>query len=60
MSLYTWGFIIIMALLFGGLSLIMLLVVKLDKWIDKRERLGRDNIYRAKRENSPQNTKATR
>lgn len=49
MDLYTLVFIIVTILLLIGLGLFTLLVMKIDKWVDKRERLGRDSIYKTKK-----------
>ncbi|MGK9475539.1 hypothetical protein [Melioribacter sp. OK-6-Me] len=51
MSLYTIIFILVTILIIGGLAIFGLLVVKLDKWIDKKERLGRESIYKEKQKN---------
>jgi len=50
MGIYTIGAILVLVLLFGGLGLVMLFIVKLDKRIDKRDRLGKDSIYKPKDE----------
>ena len=42
MDLYTLVFVIVTILLLIGLGLFTLLVMKIDKWVDKRERLGRN------------------
>ena len=49
MDFYTLVFIIVTILLLIGLGLFTLLVMKIDKWVDKKERLGRDNIYKEKK-----------
>jgi anionic cell wall polymer biosynthesis LytR-Cps2A-Psr (LCP) family protein len=46
MSLYTIVFIIVTILVISGLALFGILISKLDKWIDKKERLGRESIYK--------------
>lgn len=46
MSLYTIVFIIVAILILIGLSLFGLLINKIDKWIDKRERLGAQSIFK--------------
>jgi hypothetical protein len=46
MSLYTIVFILVTILLLCGLAIFGWLIYKLDKWIDKRERLGREGIYK--------------
>lgn len=48
MSLYTIVFILVTVLILIGLALFGFFVTKLDKWIDRRERLGRENIYKEK------------
>ena len=50
MDLYTLVFVIVTILLLIGLGLFTLLVMKIDKWVDKKERLGRDSIFRDKKE----------
>jgi hypothetical protein len=49
MDLYTLVFVIVTILLLIGLGLFTLIVMKIDKWVDKRERLGRDSIYKTKK-----------
>lgn len=46
MSLYTVIFILVTILIIAGLAIFGLLVVKLDKWIDRKERLGEESIYK--------------
>lgn len=48
MSIYAIGTILVLILLFGGLGLVMLFIVKLDKRIDKKNRLGKESIYKVK------------
>ncbi len=50
MSIYTIVFIVVTVLLLIGLGLFTLLIMKIDKWVDKKERLGRDSIYKEKAE----------
>ncbi len=50
MGIYTLGAVLVLLLLFGGLGLVMLFIVKLDKRIDKRDRLGKESIYKPKDE----------
>ena len=50
MSLYTIVFIVVTILLLIGLGLFTLLIMKIDKWIDKKERLGRESIFKTKEE----------
>lgn len=52
MSLYTIVFIIVTILILIGLSLFGLLISKIDKWIDRKERLGKESIYKEK-QNKP-------
>jgi len=54
MSLYTIVFIVVTVLLLIGLGIFTLIVMKIDKWVDKRERLGRDSIYKDKKEEKSQ------
>lgn len=46
MSLYTIVFIIVTILVISGLALFGILISKLDKWIDKKERLGRKSVFK--------------
>jgi hypothetical protein len=48
MSLYTIVFVFVTFLLVIGLMLFGLLISKLDRWIDRKERLGKESIYRPK------------
>ncbi len=57
MSLYTIVFIVVTVLLLIGLGIFTLIVMKIDKWVDKRERLGRDSIYKDKKEDKSQTQK---
>jgi hypothetical protein len=57
MSLYTIVFIIVTVLLLIGLGLFSLLIMKIDKWVDKKERLGRDSLYKTKAEKDEHNLK---
>jgi hypothetical protein len=50
MSLYTIVFILVTLLVVIGLSLFGLLITRLDRWIDRRERLGRESIVKKKKE----------
>jgi len=50
MSLYTLVFIIVTILLLIGLGLFTLIVMKIDKWIDKKERLGGGSVYKTKKD----------
>ncbi len=49
MSLYTMIFILVAALILIGIALMGFLISKLDKWIDKRDRVGQQSIYKAKK-----------
>ncbi|MBS3946098.1 MAG: hypothetical protein KGZ42_11405 [Melioribacter sp.] len=63
MSLYTIVFILVTILILIGLALFGLFITKLDKWIDRRERLGRESIYKQKskitKQNNEKETKST-
>lgn len=63
MSLYTIVFILVTILILIGLALFGLFITKLDKWIDRRERLGRESIYKQKskvtKQNNDEETKST-
>ncbi|MDQ7816285.1 MAG: hypothetical protein RDU14_04620 [Melioribacteraceae bacterium] len=48
MSLYTIVFILVTILILAGLALFGLFISKLDKWIDRRERLGKESVYKGK------------
>ncbi len=50
MSIYTIVFIIVTILILAALALFGMLISKIDKWIDKKERLGSQSIYK---NNSP-------
>ena len=52
MSLYTIVFILVTFLLVVGLMLFGLLISKIDRWIDRKERLGKESIYKSKGENN--------
>jgi hypothetical protein len=55
MSLYTMVFIVVTILLLIGLGLFSLVVMKIDKWVDKKERLGRDSMYKSKADKKDDN-----
>lgn len=55
MSIYTIVFIVVTILILIALSLFGLLINKLDKWIDRRERLGAQSIYKDKSQDSSSN-----
>ena len=46
MSLYTIVFILVTILILIGLALFGLLIMKIDKWIDRKERVGKGSIYK--------------
>lgn len=48
MSLYTIIFIALTILILVGLSLFGLLISKIDKWIDRKDRVGNQSIYKKK------------
>jgi len=50
MSLYTIVFILVTLLIVIGLALFGLLVEKIDRWVDKRDRVGKESIYKNKSE----------
>ena len=52
MSLYTIVFILVTVLIMIGITLFGLAISKLDKWIDRRERLGKESIYSTEDEKS--------
>ncbi|MCX6169305.1 MAG: hypothetical protein NTX65_08195 [Ignavibacteriales bacterium] len=52
MDLYTLVFIFVTILILIGLGLFGLLIMKIDKWIDHKERVGKQSIYKAKKEGS--------
>ncbi|MEW6194381.1 MAG: hypothetical protein AB1521_04385 [Bacteroidota bacterium] len=53
MGLYTIVFILVTVLLLIGLALFGWLIFKLDKWIDKKERLGKGSVYTTKKQDQP-------
>ncbi|MBI5807727.1 MAG: hypothetical protein HZA74_04935 [Ignavibacteriales bacterium] len=46
MSLYTIVFIFVTILIITGLASFGILISKIDKWIDKKERLGRQSVIK--------------
>jgi|BarGraIncu00222A_1022003.scaffolds.fasta_scaffold47898_2 hypothetical protein len=48
MSLYTIVFILVTFLVVIGLALFGLLISKIDRWIDKKDRVGSGTIYKKK------------
>lgn len=57
MNLYTIVFIIVAILLLIGLGLFGLFISKLDKWIDRKERLGKESVFKEKKENENKSTR---
>ena len=59
MSLYTIVFILVTLLIVIGLALFGLLIAKIDSWVDKKERVGRESIYnkRPQKQNPNSGTK---
>lgn len=49
MSLYTIVFIFVTILILIGLALFGLLILKIDRWIDRRDRVGGESIFKAKK-----------
>ena len=49
MSLYTIVFIFVTLLIVVGLALFGLLIAKIDRWIDRKERVGKESIYKNKK-----------
>ncbi len=52
MSIYTIVFILVTILILLGITIFGLAISKLDKWIDRRERLGKESIYKSENEKS--------
>jgi hypothetical protein len=48
MSIYTIAFIAVTLLVLIGLALFGLLIMKIDKWVDRKERLGKESLYKDK------------
>lgn len=48
MSLYTIVFILVTILVLAGLALFGLLIMKIDRWIDRKDRVGKESIYKTK------------
>jgi hypothetical protein len=44
--MYTLVFILVTILILAGLALFGYLILKLDKWIDRKDRLGDDSIVK--------------
>ena len=49
MSLYTIVFILVTILILAGLALFGLLISKIDKWIDRKDRVGTESIFKEKK-----------
>ncbi|MCK9280392.1 MAG: hypothetical protein M0P71_07220 [Melioribacteraceae bacterium] len=49
MSIYTMVFILVAVLILIGIALMGFLISKLDRWIDKRDRVGQQSIYKEKK-----------
>ena len=45
MDLYTIVFIFVTILILIGLGLFGLLIMKIDKWIDRSDRVGKESVY---------------
>ncbi len=50
MDLYAIVFILVTILLLIGLGLFGFLILKIDKWIDRKNRLGRESVYKGMKE----------
>ncbi len=48
MGVTAFGFILVGTLFFAAFGLVMWWVVRLDKKIDRRDRLGKESIYKVK------------
>ena len=48
MSLYTIVFIFVTILIITGLALFGLLIAKIDRWIDRKDRVGSESIVKNK------------
>ena len=53
MSLYTIVFIFVTILIITGLALFGLLISKIDRWIDRRDRVGNESIYKDRKQSPP-------
>jgi len=56
MSLYTIVFIFVTLLIVIGLALFGLLIAKIDRWIDRKERVGKESIYKEKQQKQNPNS----
>jgi len=50
MSLYTIVFVFVALLVIIGLALFGLLIAKIDRWIDRKDRVGKESLYKQKSE----------
>lgn len=50
MDLYTLVFIFVTILILIGLGLFGFLIMKIDKWIDRKERVGKESIYKERKD----------
>jgi hypothetical protein len=50
MSLYTIVFILVTILILVGITLFGLLISKIDRWIDRKDRVGQESIVKRKPE----------
>ncbi|MCL4549618.1 MAG: hypothetical protein M1495_13725 [Bacteroidetes bacterium] len=49
MSPYTIVFIFVTILILIGLALFGFLILKIDRWIDRRDRVGGESIFKARK-----------
>ncbi|MFA7227682.1 MAG: hypothetical protein WC061_01500 [Melioribacteraceae bacterium] len=57
MDLYTIVFVLVTILILIGLALFGLLIMKLDRWIDRKDRVGKQSVYAEKKERAKQEVK---
>lgn len=57
MDIYTLVFIFVTILILIGLGLFGWLIMKIDKWIDRKERVGKESIYKEKKEEGKEGKK---
>jgi hypothetical protein len=50
MDLYTIVFILVTVLILIGLALFGLLIMKIDKWVDRKDRVGDQSIYKERKD----------
>jgi hypothetical protein len=60
MSLYTIVFILVTLLIVVGLALFGLLIAKIDSWVDRKERVGRESIFKEKPQKQNPNSEIKR